>query len=74
MQELAAVLKPLKLVTELLSSDSYPTMSFVYLTLKGLISKHLQTESVDTFMIKPSKNYWRKKFNSTSGTKHNENL
>ena len=45
MEEVVAVLKPLKLITELYSGDSYPMMSFVYPTLIGLINKHLQTEN-----------------------------
>ena len=60
MEELAAVLKPLKLITKLLSGDLYPLLSFIYPTLKGLINKHLQTESGDTFMIKTFKNYKEK--------------
>ena len=53
--ELAAVLKPLKLITELLSGDSYLIMSSVYPTLTGLINKDLQAENGDTFMIKTFK-------------------
>ena len=48
MEQLATVLKPLKLTTELLSGEQYPTMSFVYPTLIGLINtqlKHFESES-----------------------------
>ena len=74
MEVLGVVLKPLKVITELLLGDSYPVMSYVYPTLIDLFNKHLQTERCTTFIILAFKNYSRRNLYSTSETKHNENL
>ena len=69
MEELATILKPLKLMAGLLSGHSYPRMSSVYPILIGPINKHLQTESGDTFITKIFKKLLKEKLKQYFGDK-----
>ena len=49
------VLQPLKIITETMSGENYPTLSFVYPTLINIVNNHLFSDTNDLPLVRKFK-------------------